>query len=252
MRWGAKSRRPELPLTARLLCAVFLVALGTARADMSLLQPFGTVGQAPVAPWHVAGLPHQKKPYTRFSVVELDGHRALRVESDKSYGNLVHPLHVDGTALQLAWLWRVDQFVTDADLHVKNGDDTTLKVCVFFDLPIERVPFVERQVLRLARSASDEPLPAATVCYVWDEHLAAGTVLDNAFTRRMRYIVLESGAAHRHEWLAERRDVGADFFKLFGNESTQVPAIVGVAVGADADNTQSQGLGHVAELVLAP
>ena len=49
-------------------------------------------GAQPPAPWHVAGLPMQSKPFTRFGMVELDGKRVLRVDADRSYGNLVHPL----------------------------------------------------------------------------------------------------------------------------------------------------------------
>jgi hypothetical protein len=238
--------------TFRLAAALLLAAPGFARAEVSLLQPFAAPGGSIAAPWHLAGLPHQKKPFTRFSVVELDGRRALRVEADSSYGNLVHPLNLNGTALTFSWSWRVDEFIAETDLKTKNGDDTTLKVCVFFDLPIARVPFVERQLLRVVRAASDEALPASTVCYVWDRVLPAGTMLDNAFTHRVRYLVLRSGAQDLHRWLPERRDVAADFLRLFGHESRQVPPIVGVAVGADADNTRGHGIAHVADLVLAP
>jgi len=241
-----------VPTTLRLAALILLAACGPARADAQLLQPFGSIGGAPAPPWHVAGLPRQKKPFTRFSLVDLEGRHALRVEADSSYGNLVHPLHTDGTALMLSWQWRVDEFVAGSDLRTKNGDDTPVKVCVFFDVPIAQVPFVERQVLRMARAASDEPLPASTVCYVWDRTLPAGTVLDNAYTHRMRYMVLQGGAQNLHRWVAEHRDVGADFLRLFGNESSQIPHIVGVAVGADADNTHGHSVAHVADLVLAP
>jgi hypothetical protein len=79
-----------------------------------------------------------------------------------------------------------------------------------------------------------------------------GTEIDNAFTRRMRYIVLQSGGARLRQWTPQRRDVAADFMKLFGAETTQLPPIIGVAVGADADNTHSRSLGHVADLTLEP
>ncbi len=68
----------------------------------------------------------------------------------------------------------------------------------------------------------------------------------------MRYLVLESGPQHLHEWRSEQRDVPADFVRLFGGESMQVPPVIGVAIGADADNTHAHSLGHVADLVLAP
>ena len=241
-------------MAARLMFVALLglATLAAARAEPPLLAPWSASGDTPPTPWHVAGLPHQKKPLTRFTLLDIDGKRALRVEADASYGNLVHALNPMPPPAHLAWVWRVDQAIEAADLRTKNGDDTALKVCVFFDLPLDRVPFLERQLLRFARTQTPEPLPAATICYVWDAHLAAGTAIDNVFTRRVRYLVLQSGPARPHAWTSERRDVAADFTKLFGAESAQVPPIVGVAVGADADNTHGHSLGHVADLVLEP
>ena len=206
----------------------------------------------PPAPWHVVGLPGQTKPFTRFTVVDLDGKRAVKIEADSSYGNLVHPLATVPAAPHLSWQWRVERPLAHADLREKSGDDTAAKVCVSFDEPIERLPFGERQLLRLFRSRSAEPVPAATLCYVWDTQLAAGTAIDNAFTRRMRYLVLESGNERQGRWVAERRDVAADFMRVFGAESPTVPPIVDVAIGADADNTRGHSVAYVADLALDP
>jgi Protein of unknown function (DUF3047) len=236
--------------TAAAALVAFTAACAFAQAP--LLQPLaGAPGALPL-PWLVVGVPRQPHPLTRFALVDLDGRRALRVESNKSYGNLVHPLQELRGGSHLAWQWRVDEFVEQADLRTKAGDDAALKVCVFFDLPLARVPFVERQLLRLARSSTSEPLPAATVCYVWDPHLPVGTVLHNAYTHRVRYLVLQSGPARLREWTSERRNLSADFQALFGQESAERPPIVGVAVGADADNTQGRSLAYVSSLVLEP
>ena len=74
-----------------LFTGLCLAAALAAHADTPL--PFGTPGAAPLAPWHVAGLPRQKKPFTNFSIVDVDGRRAVRIEADNSYGNLVYPLN---------------------------------------------------------------------------------------------------------------------------------------------------------------
>jgi hypothetical protein len=230
---------------AALLCSPLIAAA-------AVLQPFAGAGSAPAAPWKVIGLPQQSKPFTRFSVVELDGERALRVDADSSYGNLVHPLHLSQPPHHLVWSWRLDEPNPEADLHERQGDDIALKVCTLWDLPIERVPFFERQVLRVARSRAGEDLPAATVCYVWDSHLPAGTVLTSPFTGRLRYMVLRSGNDPLHQWEHERRDIVADFIKVFGDETEDLPPLVGVAVGADADNTRRHSVGHAAGLQLEP
>jgi hypothetical protein len=228
-------------------------ALTPARAQTTGLQAFAGNGSTPAAPWRVSGLPQQTKPFTQFSVVEIDGKRALKVEANESYGNLVHPLQLATKAAHLAWQWRVEQLVEGADLRVKSGDDTTLKVCVFFDLSMDKIPFGDRQLLRFARSKTTDAVPGATVCYVWDTQLAAGTTLDNAFTKRMRYIVVRSGAQRLNQWVAERRDVIADFTKLFGAESgDEVPPIIGVAIGADSDNTHTKSVGYVSGIALEP
>src|SRR5437762_9986170 len=105
--------------------AVASLAAATALANDAFaqapLQPFAAAGSAPAAPWKVVGLPHQTKPFTRFSVIDLDGHRALRVEAESSYGNLFHPLHQAVASGHLAWQWRVEEPIAQADLHERQG-----------------------------------------------------------------------------------------------------------------------------------
>lgn len=234
----------------RVLVPALAIAWCAGTQAQPVLTPLAGPGDAPPAPWRFEGLPMQTKPRTAFSVVKLDsGERVLRVEADKSYGNLVHPV-ANVSAQTLTWRWRLDQPVAGADLRVRQRDDIPLKVCAFFDLPMERIPFWERQGLRLARGAAQGDLPGATVCYVWDSTLAPGTALDNAFTRRVRQIVLRGPEAYLKQWFSERRDVRQDFLKLFADEAQDVPALVGIAVGADADNTQGRSLGYVIDLML--
>jgi len=238
---------------AILTAVLALTPARAADADTATLHPFAGEGSTPAAPWKVSGLPNQTKPFTRFSVVELDGHKALKVEADSSYGNLVHPLHLDKPAsLNLAWQWRVDQLNDAADISVRTGEDIALKVCTLWDEPLERMPFVDRQGMRFLRSRTEDPVPGATVCYIWDAHLPVGTQADSPFTRRLRYIVLRSGPERLHRWTPEKRDIVADFLKLFGDETHDVPPLIGIAVGADADNTHAHTLGHAADIVLAP
>jgi Protein of unknown function (DUF3047) len=243
-----------LPACRRLFPLLLIgLALTPARANgPPLLAPVAGDGPESPPPWHVVGLPKQAKPFTRFSVVDIDGQRAVRVEADNSYGNLVHAIKGGPPGAKLSWRWRVDRLVSGADLRHKAGDDVSLKVCVSFDEPLQNVPFVERQVLRIARSQTSEPIPAATVCYIWDTALPPGTMLDNAFTKRLRYVVLQSGSGNLRQWVEERRDVGPDFMKFFGAEMSTVPPIIGVALGADADNTHSRSLGFVSDLALQP
>lgn len=223
----------------------------SASPSPSLLSPLGS-GDEPAPPWAFAGLPQQSLPRTAFAMVSLQGERVLQVRAQGSYGNLLHPLPEGSTATRLAWRWRIDEANPAVDLSRKTGDDTSVKVCVLFDLPLERVPFMERQLMKLARSRTAQDLPAATLCYLWEPTQMAGRLLDNVYSRRVRYLVLRGAGDATGAWQAESRDLRADFARAFGDESPTMPPLRAVALGADADNTGGRSLAYVAAPTLRP
>lgn len=236
-----------LPLAAALLCMV----APAARAE-GVLTPFSTAPgpQAP-APWRFTTLPN--KAATKFEIAQLDGQKVLKVDADGSYGNLVHPTRVqlNGDAT-LAWRWRVESFVAGADLRNKSGDDGAAKVCVFFDFPSDRLPLGERTKLALARSSTGESVPTEALCYVWDNKEMKGSEFDNAFTKRVRMDVIESGESTKQNgWLGEKRNLLADYKRAFGAEAGDtLPDVVGVAIQADADNTKGHGIAYFSDMDL--
>lgn len=238
-----------------LLLAGLLLTQAQAQTPGPALAAFSSAsGAQPPAPWRVVGVPGGKIPLTRYALVELDGRKVLRVEADKSYGNLVHdlPALVPEAGLQLRWRWRLDEALRGGDLRRREGDDSPLKVCALFDMPLAGLGLIERNLLRLARVASGEKLPSATLCYVWDGTLAPGTLLPNAYTARVRFIVLDSGEQRLGQWVAHSRDLAADFRRAFGSESDALPPLQAVLVGADADNTAGRSVGHVGDVTLSP
>ena len=247
----------------------------------------------PPSPWRVVGLPQSSKPVTRFEVTApppplsagngngtsngtekggenghtgggatpANGHaaatqglRVLKVEADRSYGNLVHalpqPFTTPPPGTRLRWRWRLDEPLRNADLHFRNGDDSPLKVCAMFDMPDENLGFMDRQVLRMLRARSGEDVPAATLCYVWDHTLPVGTLVRNAYTARIRMLVVSSGDRQLGQWISHDRDLVADFRRAFGRESDTVPPLEGLLVGADSDNTGGHSLGYVGDVTL--
>lgn len=235
----------------RMRVAAAFIALTALHAGAEGLQPFSSAGAgAPPAPWRVVGLPAANKPLTQFDIVALDGQSVLRVRADNSYANLTHDLPPGTPAGMLRWTWRVDEPLPHTNLRTKNGDDVAIKVCALFDLPLENIRFVERNLLRMARSASGEYLPGASLCYVWDPQLAVGTELTNAFTGRVHYQVLDSAATPLAKWVTHSRDLRADFLRSFGSETDTVPPLLAIVVGADADNTHDASLAYVGDVVL--
>jgi hypothetical protein len=230
------------------VAGLLAAALGSSVAAMNVGLPPLTVGGA----WQIAGLPQQTLPMTQFTAVEVDGRPAIRIDARASYGNLVLRIDERDAPRWLSWRWRLDQPLTGADLRSKAGDDAALKVCALFDGPLDALPFWERQKMRMARSVAGEWLPTATLCYVWDPALPAGTVLPNAHSPRLRWVVAQGRGAALGQWQDERHDLHADFLRAFGDEFSSVPPLKAVGIGADADNSGGSSRGFVAGLAGQP
>lgn len=250
-RWRTRSLGTLAACSLGLAQAVVPLTAGEAATPASTgLAPFGVVGAPALATiWQFTGL--LAKPHTRFDMVTLEGEPALQVSTDNSYGAIAHPWH-GPTPAQLEWRWRVDQPLLHTDITTKAGDDAALKVCVMFDQPRADIPLLQRAGLALARAASGQEIPNATLCYVWDSHYPAGTSGTNPFSARVRYIVLDGRDAPLAHWSTQRRRVADDFQLLFGKETPITPPVVAVAVGADSDNTHDQSRAYLSQLHWLP
>lgn len=123
-----------------------------------------------------------------------------------------------------------------ADLARKDGDDYAARVYATFDAPPDSLSLAARARMKLAKLLYGADLPAAALCYVWDNTHAPGTMAWNSHSSRVRMIVLRSGDAQAGQWMPESRDVAADYRAAFGS-GAPVPPISGVAASADTDQT---------------
>lgn len=242
-------RRPTLGMRAATFAAATLAAAfahGTEAAWPAL-----RAGDAIDPRWSIVGLPRQAMPMTRYAADAVDGEAAaVRLDAEGSYGHLAARLGERPAPAVLRWRWRVPSANPGTALARREGDDTPARVCLGFALPLERVPFGDRQRLRIARRLADPELPAATLCWAWGGSEPAGTLVVNPYTARVRTIVLRGAADAGERWHEERRDVHADFRRAFGDEWTDAapPPVVVVFVAADADNTGARTRAWVAGL----
>ena len=222
----------------RLLLAALLAAplsqAAMAQAE-NQLTPWtsGPPGGEWSAPWRPADIP-KLKPSAR-SLVEHDGRQVLRIEAVAAAGGLLHPLDLPGDQpWQLSWQWRSEQQLDKARFATREGDDYAARVYVLLDYPLDNLPFVTRQKLRLARTFFDPDLPAATLSYVWDNRQPHGSHARSAYTETVEMRVLRGPEAPLGQWLTENRDLRADAIAAFGSAPRRV---LGVVFAADSDNT---------------
>jgi hypothetical protein len=221
------------------LCVMLgLVASSAVAADGALSLRFSdsaTGSQLPPGWKHYPMSRHKAK--ASVMLVRDGDATVLHIDADRGAGGIAHALKLPPDQV-LSWRWKVDHSVAHANLAKKHGDDFAARVYVFFDVPASALTFGERLKLRMARVVMGHALPRAALCYVWENTHPVGTIAPNAYYGAVRTIVLQSGNANAGQWQNERRDVAADFRAAFGRPA---PAITGVAIASDTDNTR----GHV-------
>ncbi len=141
---------------------------------------------------------------------------AVQIGFEAKWSLKEHPL--------LEWQWRALILPDKGDEMKKATNDSVLGLYVVFG----RQPFIK------------------TVKYVWSTTLPVGLSLESPFSSRTRMIVLESGDAFMGKWVSERRDVLADYRRLFGKDDA--PVTRGIAILTDADNTASRACGDYGDI----
>lgn len=216
---------------------MFTISLGAVAAQLApvLFSAHPPSATLP-AQYRVLTLPNTKT--NQFALVEDHGTTVLKVKSHDSAGTVLLPFHVQPKdTSHLAWRWKINRVIENADTTKKSSNDYAARVYVFFDVPLESLSFAERAKIRLARLLAGSDVPTAALCYVWDNKAPVGTRYWSPYTSRVHVLTLQSGNLHANEWIEERHDVAADFRASFG---TAAPRIIGVAVGNDTDQTGEQ------------
>jgi len=182
---------------------------------------------------HIA-LSSQKRE-TEFALVEDGGRTVLRARANSSASGIIRELRVDPHRHPvLAWKWKVMRVLEKSDLRTRAGDDYPARLYLTFDVALESLSASERVQLRLARMMYGPDVPAAALCYVWDTKAALETIAPNAFTDRVRMIVVDSGATESGRWRMHERNILTDYRAAFGGDA---PIVNGVIVSTDTDNT---------------
>ena len=203
---------------------------GLQRSARALFQTPASGGQ-----WQVFRLPG--KVAEPFEPVTAQGRAALQVHAHSSVSILRQRFDPPLPLVQtLSFAWAIDALPEGANLQDAGAADAPVRILLAFEG--DRSTWTARtyRLSELSRLLTGEPLPYATLSYVWSRDHPPETVLHNPRTDRIRKLVVDSGTAHLGQWREHRRDVRADFIRAFG----EAPGpLVAVALMTDTDNTAS-------------
>jgi hypothetical protein len=146
----------------------------------------------------------------------------------------------DWAARAASWSWSVDQSVPATDLRQKGGDDRNISIYFVF-LPQEVAVTLEGANIRQLMGNRDVRI----LQYAWGGNHGRGEILPSPYAPGQGVTVaLRQAGTGAH---SEAVDLAADFRAAFG---TEPGALVGLAVSADSDDTNSAIRGRVGGLSL--
>jgi hypothetical protein len=187
--------------------------------------------------------------HTRYSIVDDAGSAVVKAVAEASASGLIHPVSVDPRRVpMLRWRWKVENILSKGDVTRKAGDDFAARIYVAFAYDPRRAGLLQRIEFNAIRLIYGEYPPHASLNYVWGNKAPVGTVVPNAFTKRVRMIVVDSGVTGLGQWVEHERNVYEDYKKAFGEEP---PMISGIAIMTDADNTGEAATAYYGDISLS-
>jgi hypothetical protein len=239
-----------------------LPAASTALSGCAWLRPdAGTDEEADAAPAHRLGPEFASSAWARSSLVEgasgewehqtFLGRSPTQYRATEHQGRpAVHALCEGNNSLlrrrvqlptgawgALSFGWWVDALNPQSNLTDRDSNDAVARIILTFDGNRQGFTARDLALSELALLLTGEPMPHATLMYVWDNKHPVGTVLQDPNTSRVRLLVARSGPSELGRWSEEVRDVQADYARAFGDSASQ---LTGIGLMTDSNNTRQR------------
>ena len=185
--------------------------------------------------WEHFKLPSKKPSQFEFTLEE--GRNAIVARAQSSASMLRQVMRVEPADLgRLKFSWKLPSLIEYADMSIREFDDSPVRVVLAFEGDRSKFSGKNAMLSELAHVLTGEPLPYATLMYVWCNDCKPEEVILNPHTDRIRKLPLETGTAKLNRWMDYERAVRDDFVKAFGEEPGLLTSI---SIMTDTDNTKS-------------
>ena len=177
------------------------------------------------------------KTATVYDFARKDGRDMITAKAGVSASMMRRDVNIAATKLDTVnFSWQIPELIAGADLAERDLDDSPVRIVLTFEGDKSKFSAKNAMLSELAQVMTGEPMPYATLMYVWCNKRQAGSVVINPRTDRIRSVVVESGSKNLRQWLDYQRNIHADFEKAFG----EVPGnLISVGIMTDSDNTKT-------------
>ena len=185
--------------------------------------------------WHHYEFPGKRA--TQYDFIQKDLRQAVAVTAKNSASLLRQNVRIEPDRLaNIKFSWQVPALIANADLGDRDLADSPVRIVLAFEGDRSKFSGKNTMLSELSRALTGEPMPYATLMYVWCNTRAPGSVITSPRTDRIRKLVVESGAKNLNQWLDYDRNIRADFDKALGEAPG---ALVAIGIMTDSDNTHS-------------
>ena len=233
--WMAYAKNVAAKL-AGVTAIMTLVACGHISRDIAPTEDAAAAGKDFSTGWRHFTLPG--KTATVYDFVRKDGRDALTAKAGISASMMRRDVNIAATKLDTVnFSWQIPELIAGADLAERDFDDSPARIVLVFEGDRGKFSAKNAMLSELAQVMTGEPLPYATLMYVWCNKRQPGSVVINPRTDRIRSVVVESGAKNLRQWLDYQRNIRADYEKVFGEAPGN---LISVGIMTDSDNTRTQ------------
>ncbi|SFL92614.1 DUF3047 domain-containing protein [Marinobacter zhejiangensis] len=216
-----------------LLAFFALFSLISVAEPSHLVQPFSTATTLNDS-WEPLEFPKIDR-HSQYQLVTDGDAQVVMARADNSASGLIARVSVQpGERLILSWRWKVSNVYEAGDARRKSGDDYPARIYVAFEFEEDEAGFFERVKRGAVKALFGEELPGNALNYIWANRLPEGEFVANPYAEETVMVAVNSGPAQTGQWVTVERDIVADYQQAFGKAP---PAIVGIGIMSDADNT---------------
>ena len=200
------------------------------------IEPGGQVwSSADQAKWREVRFPG--KSATSYKMIDHDGQSWLRADANNSASMLRQKLDPGlDTYSRIRFSLVIEQPLMSADVARPDKEDSPARVILAFDGDRSEFSARESALSELSHLMTGEPMPYATLMYVWCPQREVGSVVHNPRIDRIRKVVVAGPSGGQTHHLIER-DFRADYERAFGRPPGR---LIGIAIMTDSDNTQGR------------
>lgn len=195
-----------------------------------------------LAQWEPLTFP-KIKAHSTYTLVKEGGKSVLKAESRASASALVYrrTFNVHDNH-RIRWRWKVTQLSDHGNPREKSGDDYPIRVYVMFQYDPDKATLGDRLIYGTTKAIYGKYPPHSTLNYVWTGRNIPERYIVSPYTDKARMVIMERGKERLGQWVEESVNVLADYRQAFGKDP---PAIAGIAVMSDTDNTGESAVAYL-------